>query len=237
VSGQLNVTYSAASGSTFPLGATQVTVTATDAGNTTSKTFTVTVRDTTAPVLSLPPSAVLEATGPCGAAVTYTASAADLVSGNVPVSFSIQSGSVFPLGTTSVTVTATDAADNTATGTFTVTIGDTTAPAFQSLTASPDSLGSPNHKMVPVTLAASVADVVDAAPDTRIFSVTSNEPVNGTGDGNTTSDWEVTGALTLNLRAERTGNGTGRTYTITVESVDNFGNRSLKTVTVVVPRK
>ncbi|HWS88315.1 MAG TPA: HYR domain-containing protein [Pyrinomonadaceae bacterium] len=236
VDGNVGVSYSAAPGSTFPLGTTAVTITATDAaGNTSTRTFNVNVRDTTAPTLSLPPSAVLEAAGPGGAAVTYTAAAADIVSGNVPVTFSVAPGSLFPLGTTTVTVTATDAAGNTATGTFNVTVGDTTAPAFQSLTASPDQLGSPNHKMVPVTLAAILTDAVDAAPDTRIVSVASSEPVEGAGDGNTSPDWEVTGALTLNLRAERSGDGTGRVYTITVESRDDAGNVGLKTVTVVVP--
>ena len=72
-------------------------------------------------------------------------------------------------------------------------------------------------------------------PETRIVSVKSNEPVNGTGDGDTAPDWEVTGALTLNLRAERAGGG-GRVYVITVESRGDSGNASTRTVTVTVPK-
>jgi hypothetical protein len=70
----------------------------------------------------------------------------------------------------------------------------------------------------------------------RIISVASNEPVEGLGDGDTAPDWLVTGNLTLNLRAERSGKGAGRVYTMTVECADASGNRSTKAVTVTVPR-
>ena len=89
--------------------------------------------------------------------------------------------------------------------------------------------------MVPVSLTVQVSDLVDTAPATRIISVASNEPENGSGDGNTDPDWEITGALTLNLRAERDGGGSGRVYTITVESRDGGGNASTRTVEVRVP--
>jgi hypothetical protein len=46
----------------------------------------------------------------------------------------------------------------------------------------------------------------------------------GLGDGGTTPDWTITGDLTLNLRAERSDKGIGRTYTITVEGGDSSGN-------------
>ena len=177
----------------------------------------------------------VEATSAAGASVTFQATATDVVSGNLPVSYSINPGSTFPLGTTTVTASATDAAGNTATGTFTVTVVDTTGPVIESLTASPNVLWPPNHKMVLVRLTAQVADLVDTAPATRIISVASNEPVNGSGDGNTAPDWEITGALTLNLRAERAGGGSGRVYTITVESRDGAGNASTRTVEVRVP--
>src|SRR4030095_4687288 len=101
------------SGSTFALGTTAVTATATDAaGNTATRTFNVTVRDTTKPVLTVPANQTLEATSAAGAAATFTAAAADIVSGNLPVTFSLPSGSTFPLGTTTVTAPATDAGGN-----------------------------------------------------------------------------------------------------------------------------
>jgi hypothetical protein len=227
--GDVPVVFTPPSGSVFPLGGTVVVATATDfAGNTAISSFEVRVVDTTPPVLSLPADVVAEATGPDGAAVTLSASADDLVSGSVPVVFSPASGSTFALGTTPVTATATDAAGNRASGTFTVTVRDTTAPAIQSLTASPNTLWPPNHKMAPVTLTADVQDAVGVA-STRIVSVASNEA------GNTPPDWQVTGDMTLNLRAERAGGGSGRVYTITVESRDAAGNSSTATTAVLVP--
>ena len=103
----------------------------------------------------------------------------------------------------------------------------TSPPSFQSLTASPAKLWPPNHKMVPVTLTADVTDKVDPSPTVRIISVASNENSYG-------ADWEITGDLRLNLRAERAGGGSGRVYTITVESYDYLGNRSTADVNVVV---
>ena len=55
------------------------------------------------------------------------------------------------------------------------------------------------------------------------------------GDGNTAPDWEITGPLTVDLRAERAGGGDGRVYTITVECSDASGNKSWTTVEVKVP--
>lgn len=117
------------SGTTFPLGDTTVTCSATDAhGNTGTATFTVTVRDTTAPALTVPADSTTEATGPDGTAVSFSASALDLVDGAVAPACSKASGATFALGTTTVTCTATDARGNAASGSFTVTVVDTTAP-------------------------------------------------------------------------------------------------------------
>ncbi len=222
------IAYSAASGSTFALGTNTVTVTATDAaGNQSTGTFTITVRDTTAPALAIPVNQVLEATSAAGAVANYTATATDAVTASPAIAYSIAPGSTFALGTTTVTVTATDAAGNVSTGSFTVTVRDTTAPTISSLTASPNSIWPPNKKMVAVTITAGTTDLVGVA-SVKIISVATNEP-----DGNT--QWQITGPLTLNLRADRLGTGTGRIYTITVEARDAAGNASTKTVTVTVP--
>jgi hypothetical protein len=69
----------------------------------------------------------------------------------------------------------------------------------------------------------------------KILSVTSNEPDNGRGDGNTSPDWKITGDLTVDLRAERSGPGNGRVYTINVEISDDAGNKVTRNVTVLVP--
>jgi rhamnogalacturonan endolyase len=188
------------------------------------------------PTLNAPADLVIEATGPDGAIANYAATAFDLIGTPLPVTYSIQPGNLFPIGTTQVSVSTTDVYGTTVTKTFNVTVQDTTAPTFNSLTASPNVISSRNHKMVAVAITADVTDVVDPSPVTRIISVTSNEPENGTGDGDTAPDWEITGNLTLNLRAERSGTGNGRIYTITVESRDSSGNASTQTVTVTVPK-
>lgn len=235
VDGSTAVTGSPASGSTFPLGTTSVALSSSDSrGNTGGASFSVTVQDTTAPALTVPANQVLEATGANGAVATFAASATDAV-GVVSLTSSAASGSTFPIGTTTVTVTAADAAGNATSGSFTVTVRDTTAPAFLSLTPSTGSLWPPNHKMVAVRLTALASDVVGIS-SLKIVGVTSSEPDNGLGDGDTAGDIQVTGDLTLNLRAERGGKGNGRTYTITVEARDAAGNATTRTATVSVPK-
>jgi predicted neuraminidase len=192
------------------------------------------IPDVDPPVLYLPSNPTVEATAPNGAVVTLSARAQDEVDGDVPVTLNPPSGSTFALGTTTVTATATDAAGNSASGTFSVNVRDSTAPVFRSLTASPSTLTGPNHAMVAVTVTPSVADAVDLSPSSRIVAVSSNEAQTGLWKGDIGPDWEITGPLTLNLRAERFGDE--RIYTIVVESRDRFGNASTKSVSVVVPR-
>jgi hypothetical protein len=117
------------SGSTFVLGVTVVTVTATDrSGNTSSRTFDVIVTDTTPPALTVSGNLTAEATGPSGAAVSFAATAVDTVDGPLAVQCAPSSGSTFPLGTTTVTCSATDAHANVASAGSLVTVADTTKP-------------------------------------------------------------------------------------------------------------
>ncbi len=125
VDGVVVVTCAPLSGSTFPLGTTTVNCSAKDnAGNTASASFTVKVQDTTPPTISgVPANITAEATGPSGAAVTYSnPTATDLVSGTVPVTCTIASGSTFPLGTTTVNCSASDNAGNTASASFKISV-------------------------------------------------------------------------------------------------------------------
>jgi hypothetical protein len=119
-----------ASGSTFAIGATTVTCTATDADDTprtASQTFTVTVLDTDLALTGGPGNITVNATDPSGAVVTYTAPTALDEAADSPaaaVSCAPASGSTFAVGTTTVTCMATSADDSPATvsGTFTVTV-------------------------------------------------------------------------------------------------------------------
>ena len=122
---------SPASGSTFPLGTTQVNCSVSDSGGmSASGSFNVTVQDTTAPSLNLPSPITQEATGASGAVVTYTASATDLVDGPVSVTCSPASGATFPLGSDTVSCSVSDSSGNSASGSFSVTVQDTTAPTL-----------------------------------------------------------------------------------------------------------
>jgi uncharacterized repeat protein (TIGR01451 family) len=113
------------SGNVFPVGTTVITYSATDAhGNTGTATQNVTVVDNTPPVISCPASITLEPTCPSGAIATYvTPTATD----NCGVQSVVRtaggaSGTVFPIGTTTVTHQATDIHGNTASCSFTVTV-------------------------------------------------------------------------------------------------------------------
>jgi hypothetical protein len=113
---------------------------------------------------------------------------------------------------------------------------DTTPPTIlaSALSVTPARLWPPNHKLVPVTVSATAIDTCSDVT-CQIVSITSNEPDNGLGDGDTANDIQQTGPLTAKLRAERSGGGTGRIYTITVACTDAGGNTSTGTVTVTVP--
>ncbi|HYE66279.1 MAG TPA: HYR domain-containing protein, partial [Pyrinomonadaceae bacterium] len=102
------------SGSTFPKGTTNVTSIATDtSGNTSACTFTVTVNDNEKPLISCPANLTAPATSAAGVVVTYSSPSATDNCQGVTVVSNPPSGSVFPVGTTTVTATATDASGKT----------------------------------------------------------------------------------------------------------------------------
>ena len=113
----------------FPKGPTTVTWTVTDgSGNTATVTQVVTVTDTEKPVLSALANLTVKAPATqCDAVVSFNPTATDNCAGATVVARPA-SGSTFPVGTTTVTVTATDASGNSSTGSFTVTVTDVTAP-------------------------------------------------------------------------------------------------------------
>jgi phosphodiesterase/alkaline phosphatase D-like protein len=113
--------------------------------------------------------------------------------------------------------------------------GDIEPPVIQSVGATPHLLWPPDHTLIPILISVAATDNY-AVASAKIVSVTSNAPQNGTGDGNTSPDWVITGNLTLQLRAERAGSGNGRIYTITVEVADTCGNKTYQTSTVTVPK-
>jgi internalin A len=100
--------------------------------------------------------------------------------------------------------------------------------------ARPNVLWPVNHKLVDVTVTATDSDSYGELVACEIIDITSNEPINGPGDGNTEPDWEMTGNMSAKLRAERSGTGEDRIYTITVECEYDSGI-VIDTVDVIVP--
>src|SRR3989449_579030 len=114
---------------------------------------------------------------------------------------------------------------------------DSTPPVL-SVTASPRILWPPDHRMVEVILTVAARDNLGAVR-VVLVSATSSEPDNGVGDGDTTNDIQSTEVGTLDtrvlLRAERSGVGPGRIYTLTYQATDLAGNTTTASVTIVVP--
>jgi len=113
---------------------------------------------------------------------------------------------------------------------------DEVAPTFDEVSITPNVLWPANHKYVDVTATVVVSDNFDPDPAVTLVSVTSNEPDNGKGDGNTTDDIVIIDDFHFMLRAERSGNSAGRTYTLTYMVTDACGNSATATATVTVPK-
>ncbi len=137
-------------------------------------------------------------------------------------------------GSTIITLTATDIGGNSTSCEFTLTRIDQTAPSVTGLQTDKTILPVPNHKMQDILVSYEATD--NCGELSISLEVSSNEPVNGTGDGNTSPDWEIVNNKLVRLRAERSGNGTGRIYTITVTATDPSGNQSSSSTRVTVPK-
>jgi hypothetical protein len=234
--GVVPVTCTPASGSLFAIGTTNVVCSARDTrGNETSGAFTVQVTpfDTVAPVISVPQAINTPATDAGGAVVTYQATASDNVDGSVPVVCTASSGSKFSIGPTTVKCTAKDSRGNTSSASFVVTVADVTPPTVVTASASPNLIWPPNHKWVPIRLQVIATDLADPNITAFIVEIRSSDDINGSGH-TVGPDARITGALTGEVRAERSGSLASRTYTFVVEVSDSRGNATRREITVRV---
>jgi hypothetical protein len=139
----------------------------------------------------------------------------------------------FPVGDTEVTLRVTEDdglnPTETAEDTVIVTVSDNTPPVLQ-VSADPSSLWPPNHKLHDISVDVDASDECDAEEDIDVilYSIMSSEPDNGRGDGNTDNDIqgadEGTDDRDFQVRAERSGRGSGRIYTATYRATDLSGN-------------
>jgi hypothetical protein len=140
------------------------------------------------------------------------------------------------VGLHDVTLQVTDTAGATDTDDTVVGVVDTIPPEI-TVELTPEEIWPPNHQWVDIV---ATVTVTDCSPVTiTLISVESSEPPNDVGDGNTEPD--ITGAhvgtedYEFRVRAERSGTGMGRTYTVVYRAVDDSGNAATATAYVTVP--
>ena len=143
---------------------------------------------------------------------------------------------ILPLGKSTITLVVDDGNGGSDLASVDITVADMTPPRIASLAATPATLWPPNHTMRRISFAIVATDNCDAAVACRVASVSSNEPENGLGDGDTAPDSEVIGDFVTMLRAERSGAGIGRIYSVEMVCRDLTGNASTAQTTVTVPK-
>ena len=158
--------------------------------------------------------------------------------GTITCSYSANTGTSSRTATIRITATGATGSPKSVTVTQAPT-PDVTKPIISPV-ADTTILWPSNHKMVNVTIKANASDN-SGLPVTLIANVSSNEPVISKEDGDLSPDWtqpvikQATGVITLQLRAERLGNGNGRVYSISITATDQSGNSSVAVVKVLVP--
>lgn len=210
-----------------------------ECNNSTVKVQTITIKDVTAPTFTAPQDITIYKDQNCDhdASVGVTGDVTDEndnCDNTLDATFSdvITPGSCIGELLITRTWTLSDDCNNTTSHDQLIMVKDTTRPSITNVSANPPNLWPPNHKMRNVTINYTAVD--NCSPVTNSLSVASNEPVNGNGDGNTAPDWVVVNDHLVQLRAERSGNGSGRIYTITITSTDDCGNVATTATTVTV---
>jgi gliding motility-associated-like protein len=191
-------------GSSFLIGTSIVSYTATDnAGNTSTCSFTVTVIDNSPPVFSSCPSAItVPGSDDCQAVVSWPVPVAT-DNCSVTITTNHNSGESFPIGTTAVTYTATDGSGNKSVCTFNVTVTDNTSPVFTVCPAAIN-LSADDACEMPVTW-----DLPIATDNCDITLTSNHNPGELFPVGVTKVEYKAT---------DNYGNASYCTFTVTIES-------------------
>lgn len=232
-------------GSFFPVGITEVKYELSDPiGNISVCSFKVTVEDKEKPKITCVANIEMDNDpGECGAIVTYEAPVGtDNCPGVVTKrTEGLGSGAFFPVGVTTETYTVTDAAGNIESCSFTITVKDVELPVITMKEKPTPVLWPANHKHHSFDIADYIESVSDncggiTIEDVIIDEIGSDEPNNGKGDGNTTDDILISeDCHSTQVQAERSGNGNGRVYVVTLAVMDLHGNIDTASFTIEVP--
>ncbi len=149
--------------------------------------------DTTPPVLTLPANITADATSPSGAIVTYSATADDTNPTHPTVSCNPTSGSLFAMGQTTVNCSATDAGGRTSTGSFKITVQDTTPP----IATVSYNITAPTNQNVTATITPSETVTVTNNGGSKSYTFTANgsftfqfkDASNNPGNATATVNW------------------------------------------------
>jgi len=228
------------SGSMFPHGTTIVQCTATDSDlNIGYGAFAVHVEGDGEKYelqVIVPEDITIKAESTKGAEVKFEVAVKGTKDPRPIITCTMESGSLFPLGTTPVRCDALDELGARGTATFNVNVIDPEAPRILKVSASPDVLTPADGRIVPVRIAADAVDDLDGAPSCFVNSVTSNEPIDlGDYDKPESYQWKIIGLLEVELRA-RVDRAAERNYDVWVVCFDFFGNMSMDSARVTVPR-
>lgn len=137
------------------------------------------------------------------------------------------------LGVHAVTLTVEDPTGLSDSDEIEISVVDTTPPVIGAARARPDALWPPNGKLVPVQVEVAAADTCDPAPRCRIVEIASSERPRH----RSRPAARITGELSAELRAERSGGSPGRTYTLGLECSDASQNAARSEVEVRVPHR